>query len=128
LSGAEPLSAKQLENIAADSQDYSAIVLRAPKSSVKITHDSDQLARALADSAAEIMAYVPIGLLLATGGDTALAILNALKVRVISVCGEVQPGVVHSLIELKKGSLHLVTKAGGFGDHNLFCTVREYFQ
>jgi uncharacterized protein YgbK (DUF1537 family) len=66
--------------------------------------------------------------LLATGGDTALAILKALNVRVIRVCGEVQPGVVHSLIALEKGSLRLVTKAGGFGDENLFCTVRGYFQ
>ncbi|NNK93981.1 MAG: four-carbon acid sugar kinase family protein [Desulfobacterales bacterium] len=128
LSRAEPLTEVQLENIAADYQDDSALVLRAPQGSAEIIHDPDQLAMALADSAAKIMAYVPVGLLLATGGDTALAIIKALNVRVIRVCGEVQPGVVHSLIELERGSLRLVTKAGGFGDENLFSTVRGYFQ
>lgn len=128
LSGAEPLTPAQLENVAADYQAHSSIILHAPRKSVEIAYDSNQLAMALADSAARIMACVPVGLLLATGGDTALAILKALNVRVVRVRGEVQPGVVHSLIELEKDTLRLVTKAGGFGDANLFCTVRDYFQ
>ena len=56
-----------------------------------------------------------LGALFATGGETALALLNALGVTSIQVIGEIEPGVP---LGRTRGALAIpvVTKAGAFGD------------
>lgn len=62
------------------------------------------------------------GTLLATGGETARAVLCAAGVRTLSVEGEWEPGVV---CMRAPGGLRVVTKAGSFGDEGtLVRTVR----
>lgn len=51
----------------------------------------------------------------ATGGDTALALCQALSAQAIWPEGEVVSGIPWSWIETKTGEFPLVTKAGGFG-------------
>ena len=56
-----------------------------------------------------------VGALFATGGETALALLNALGVNGIRLLDEIEPGVP---LGLTRGALSVpvVTKAGAFGD------------
>lgn len=51
----------------------------------------------------------------ATGGDTALALCNELEVSSIWPEGELFPGVPWSTVEYERGKFALVSKAGGFG-------------
>lgn len=51
----------------------------------------------------------------ATGGDTALALCNELDVSSIWPEGELFPGVPWSIVEGEQGKLTLISKAGGFG-------------
>lgn len=123
--GILPLSFNEQQTTLLEQQS-SSLILRAPSLSRKGDLDSDHIARDLAASTAALLDHAQIGLLLATGGDTALAVLEALEIDSITVCGEIQPGVVHGLINTRKGPLRLVTKAGGFGDRQLFCTIERY--
>ena len=71
------------------------------------------LARHLAELVRPAAAH--IGALFATGGETALALLNALGVSGIRMVEEIEPGVP---LGLTRGTLAVpvVTKAGAFGD------------
>ncbi|MCL6454934.1 MAG: hypothetical protein K6T78_15105 [Alicyclobacillus sp.] len=51
----------------------------------------------------------------ATGGDTALALCQAISAGAIWPQGEVVPGMPWSLMETPSGDIPLVSKAGGFG-------------
>ena len=128
LTEARPLDPADLLPLPASGDHPAVVVLRAPREPCCSEQDPDQVARALAESTARLLAGNTTGLLVATGGDTALAVLNELGVEVIQVCGEIMPGIVHGLIDTRHGSLRLVTKAGGFGDRQLFCTVVDYFK
>jgi len=124
--GPLPLSIEEWQRILLE-QKSPRLLLRAPSRSRKVALDSDVIAKNLGKSAAALVSQTQIGLLVATGGDTALAVLDALEVNCITLCGEIQPGVPHGLIETQRGPLRLVTKAGGFGDRGLFCSIGAYF-
>lgn len=109
-------------------QQSSSLIVRAPSLSRDADLNSNLIARDLAASTAALLAQTKIGSLVATGGDTALAVLEALEIDSVTVCGEIKPGVVHGLIETRQGPLRLVTKAGGFGDRQLFCTIERYLK
>lgn len=128
LTAENSLSTAELQHLAAAGPRHAILVIRAPQATGNRGYDSDLVAGALAVSAFELLSQAEVGLLLATGGDTVLAVLDVLGVNVIRVCGEVRPGIVHGLIRSPKGPLRLVTKAGGFGDEQIFCTVIEYFR
>jgi 4-hydroxythreonine-4-phosphate dehydrogenase len=55
-----------------------------------------------------------------TGGDTAQATLARLGVRSVDVRTSLFPGVVHGTAPFAGQELGIVTKAGGFGDPDLF--------
>ena len=62
--------------------------------------------------------------LVATGGDTAEAILDAFDVSVLDVLGEFRPGIpVSRAVPAGGGALTLVSKAGGFGTPELFAEL-----
>lgn len=76
---------------------------------------ASEVAAALATVAREYLhARHPAGLIL-TGGETARAVVLALGVSGFTVLGEVEPGVVRSIVPAL-GGLPLVTKAGAFGE------------
>jgi len=63
--------------------------------------------------------------LVLTGGETATAVLKALGAGSFTVLGEVEPGVVMSLLP---GPLPLlVTKAGAFGDAGTLARTTQFF-
>lgn len=55
-----------------------------------------------------------------TGGETAKHIARRLQASDIAVVGEVEPGIPLCLMRTPKGEIPLVTKAGGFGDEDVF--------
>lgn len=64
-----------------------------------------------------------IAALVATGGDTAEAILDAFDAPVLDVLGEFRPGIPVSRAASAGGDLTLVSKAGGFGAPELFVEI-----
>ncbi|MBD3897807.1 four-carbon acid sugar kinase family protein [Halomonas sp. ML-15] len=77
-----------------------------------------QVAEALASAAAAWREAYPSGLLFATGGDTALAILERLEIGYLQVVAEWAPGVVVSHCD-GDAQQTIITKAGGFGHDQL---------
>ena len=64
-----------------------------------------------------------IAALVATGGDTAEAILDAFDAPSLDVLGEFRPGIPVSRAASAGGELTLVSKAGGFGAPELFAEI-----
>jgi uncharacterized protein YgbK (DUF1537 family) len=58
--------------------------------------------------------------LVVTGGETAKHIARRLQAEEIRVLREVQPGIPLCLMHTPRGVIPLVTKAGGFGDDDVF--------
>ncbi len=58
--------------------------------------------------------------LVVTGGETAKHIARALQASGIQVLREVQPGIPLCVLQTPVGNFPLITKAGGFGDANIF--------
>jgi uncharacterized protein YgbK (DUF1537 family) len=70
-----------------------------------------------------LLAETKFDALLIFGGDTASAILRALGCSHLRPFGELVEGVPISRVEGR--DLHFITKAGGFGDVDVICRVRE---
>jgi uncharacterized protein YgbK (DUF1537 family) len=111
---------------AIDSDHDAALVVRATRDEIAATQ---QLGAALNLSAAQVAQRIVDGLaqagsrlvregrisgIVATGGDTANALCNALGAWALEILGEVEAGIPIMRI-LGTQSLPLVTKAGGFG-------------
>ena len=77
--------------------------------------DAEQVARMLASSTVRVLRNRPVEALVATGGDTAVAILEGLGRRALQVMGDLLPGIPYCRFDLDGRRLWLVTKAGGFG-------------
>ena len=74
----------------------------------------DLSARLAQRTVAELRALPPGSAIIATGGDTALAVCRELGATALLPQGELLPGVVWN--ELEGSDTMLVTKAGGFGE------------
>jgi uncharacterized protein YgbK (DUF1537 family) len=74
--------------------------------------DAITIASALAQAALAVLD--DLGMLVATGGETARSILTAAGVTQLEVLGEAEPGVVQARVPGR--DLILLTKAGAFGD------------
>jgi len=69
-----------------------------------------------------------IGGLVATGGETARAILDDLGIRRLRMLGEVEPGLAFSAIDGWTRQLPVLTKAGGFGLPETLVRCREFLR
>lgn len=117
-----------LDMLAGPARETNVVVIR-PRADGASDHlDKAGASPALADSVARLAARVPLSALVVTGGDTALAVLRRLGKMAIIVKGELRPGVVIGLAELMGRRLWVVTKAGGFGDGDLFLDIGRYFR
>ncbi len=63
------------------------------------------------------------GSLLCTGGDTLLAVMKAAGIRELDPVGEAAPGVVLTRAEYRGSTLTIISKSGGFGSPDLFCSL-----
>ncbi len=79
---------------------------------------TDRLMQALARAAERAMDAVAPAALVLTGGDTARAVCAAIGMHALEISREVAPGIPVSLLHGGRwDGLPVVTKAGGFGDH-----------
>ncbi|HVT98609.1 MAG TPA: 2-keto-3-deoxygluconate permease [Acidobacteriaceae bacterium] len=69
-----------------------------------------------------------VGGLVATGGETARAVLDAWGVTRLRVRGEVEAGVAFSTTEGGRRAMPVVTKAGGFGDAQTLVRGAEFLR
>ena len=69
-----------------------------------------------------------LGGLIATGGETARALLDALGIDRLRVLGEVEPGLPFSVADCWKHPLPVITKAGAFGSPRALIRCREFLQ
>ncbi len=84
--------------------------LRGPKNKRSL------LARKLGQAAAQALEQVSVAGLFPTGGDTALAVCQALGATRLRLGGEIEPGIPWGRLEDGRfPGLAVVTKAGGFG-------------
>lgn len=98
-------------------------VLTPEKFNARVTDELSQLVRALLRMLPQ---GVELGGIFATGGRTAEALCDRLRIRVLRVVGEVRPGIPASRsLDGYLPGLRLVTKAGGFGRAD---EVREMLQ
>ena len=83
----------------------------------------EAVAVALGESVAAVLERRHFGTLLVTGGDTAASVLAALGIHRVVVLGEVAPNVPLSRLLYRGRQLCLVTKAGAFGEGDLFASL-----
>lgn len=106
--------------------EAAVLVLRATPGAGAGHCDAETVAARLAQAVVGVLRSRPaIGALLATGGDTAVAILQALAQPALQVMGDVLPGIPYCRIELDGRTLWLLTKAGGFGTRGTLVEVLE---
>jgi len=77
--------------------------------------DAEEVAKSLGAATAIALTMKQIDTVIATGGDTARAILSATGCGVLRVMGDLMPGIPYSQIVGEGHSTWLITKAGGFG-------------
>ena len=87
--------------------------------------DRETIARHLAAAAARILERATPDLVAVTGGDTAYALLRALRPRRFDLAGAPADGLALGRLVLRDDdrSLALLTKAGGFGAADLLATI-----
>ncbi|NLI55271.1 MAG: four-carbon acid sugar kinase family protein [Clostridiales bacterium] len=76
----------------------------------------------------ELIGNVPIDNLVIFGGDTLMAIMDAIACKGIIPYEEIAPGVVASKILGDKNNFTLVTKAGSFGEKDIISKIYHYLQ
>ena len=95
------------DEIAATQQLGAKLNLSAAQVAQRIVHG-------LAQAGSRLVREGRISGIVATGGDTANALCNALGAQALEILGEVEAGIPIMRL-LGEQSLPLVTKAGGFG-------------
>jgi 4-hydroxythreonine-4-phosphate dehydrogenase len=123
LAGVEVEGAHGLERAIELGRD----VLVLPECDAPLTYEEGaRLAQAMGLFVAGIADHV--GGLVATGGETARAVLDAWGVTRLRIRGEVEAGVAFSTTEDWRRGLPVVTKAGGFGDAETLVRCREFMR
>lgn len=67
-----------------------------------------------------------VGALVATGGETARAVLDAWGIVRLRVLGELEPGLPYSTAECAGREILILTKAGGFGTRETLLRCHEF--
>ncbi|HEV8261561.1 MAG TPA: four-carbon acid sugar kinase family protein [Burkholderiales bacterium] len=96
------------------------LVLKATADDSGVEGDAQQVAADIARNAIDAARRTHAQALVATGGDTAIAILTVTGNPALQVLGELMPGIPYARIRVDGAPLWLVTKAGGFGGRDTF--------
>jgi uncharacterized protein YgbK (DUF1537 family) len=99
------------------------LVLKAAPDAKRGDCDPSEVARRLGQGVATILERRSIAAIVATGGDTAIAILQHLHQPMLRVVGTLLPGIPFSRIQAGGREVWFVTKAGGFGSRDAFVTI-----
>ncbi len=95
--------------------DDGDVVIAATRAADGTEGDAAQVAARLAAHALAALTTDGIGAIVATGGDTAMAILRAAGRSTLDVSCELLPGIACARLAVGERNIWLVTKAGGFG-------------
>jgi uncharacterized protein YgbK (DUF1537 family) len=96
------------------------LVLKATADDAGREGDAEQVAADMARNAIDAVRRTHAQALVATGGDTAIAILTETGNPALQVLGDLMPGIPYARIRVDGAPLWLVTKAGGFGGRDTF--------
>jgi len=99
------------------------LVLKATADDTGHEGDAGRVAADMARHALDMARGAHAQALVATGGDTAIAILAASDNPALQVLGDLMPGIPYARIRVDGTPLWLVTKAGGFGARDTFRDV-----
>ena len=99
------------------------LVIKATADEAGREGDAGQVAAAMARNAIDVARRTRAEAVVATGGDTAIAILAASGNPALQVLGDLMPGIPYARIRIDGTALWLVTKAGGFGGRETFRDV-----
>jgi uncharacterized protein YgbK (DUF1537 family) len=77
--------------------------------------DPAEVARNLAHTGLEIVRLHTSQALVATGGDTAMALLHVSGCHAVRMLGELMPGIPYAQVFIDGRLIRWVSKAGGFG-------------
>ena len=91
----------------------------------KVAPEAPIVANALATIAHRLINELDIGSIVVTGGDTAQALMAELAITSVDLAGELLPGIAVGIAPHRKRNFKLITKAGGFGDPELFVTLMK---
>ncbi len=101
------------------------LVIKATADDAGREGDAGQVAADMARHAIDVARRTGAQALVATGGDTAIAILAASGNPALQVLGDLMPGIPYARIRIDGNPLWLVTKAGGFGGRDTFREVAQ---
>jgi D-threonate/D-erythronate kinase len=110
---------ERLPSMAGDGQ----LVILAVPDAVHGEGDATRVAQGLSRAALAAVRASGSQTLVATGGDTAIAVLRASGCAALEVMGDLMPGIPYARLSLDGRPLWLITKAGGFGDSETFVAV-----
>ncbi len=97
------------------SSDAKQVVLLAVEDPEAGAADAAEVARQFAQAGLGVADDIGAGAIVVTGGDTAIAVLQASKCVEIQVGGNLMPGIPYARFGRNGRQVLLVTKAGGFG-------------
>ena len=101
----------------------SVLVLKATPDTKRREGDPSEVARRLGEGVGTLLERRSIAAVVATGGDTAVAVLQHLSQPVLQVVGTLLPGIPFSRIHAGGREVWFVSKAGGFGSRDAFVTI-----
>lgn len=91
--------------------------------------DAQEVAARLGRAVRALVEKAPVGGLVLTGGDTALAVCAALKSTCLWLLGEVGPGIPWGrLADGYRPGLRIATKAGGFGAEEALAVASRFLK
>lgn len=93
----------------------------------RITNYKEQFTREALSQIASGCAQF-LGGVVATGGSTARAVLDALRIDRLRLLGEVEPGLPFSVADRWQRPLPVITKAGAFGSPQALIRSREFLR
>jgi uncharacterized protein YgbK (DUF1537 family) len=99
------------------------LVLKATPDTKRGEGDPSEVARRLGEGVGALLERRSIAAVVATGGDTAVAVLQHLSQPVLQVVGTLLPGIPFSRIHAGGREVWFVSKAGGFGSRDAFVTI-----
>jgi D-threonate/D-erythronate kinase len=89
-------------------------------------YEPQLLAQALSDLVSKCSQF--LGGLVATGGETARAVLDALGIHRLRLLGELEPGLPFSVADSWIRPLPVITKAGAFGSPQALIRCRDFLR
>lgn len=115
--------------VAARRPEVSLLLLPAHRGTDRVHPERERaLAALLGNTAKRAVERMRPGLVVATGGDTAAAVVGALGIGVLRIEREIFPGVVLSRASGRAPRpFALVTKAGGFGDEQTLFHIDRWW-